>query len=83
MNIGENFVKPISSIANVEYDYLIIATINPSYYNDIKKELSLVGVDQKKIVKINTDITEISKLLLQLGFGADFKFKMLIHFIKN
>ena len=75
LNIGENFVKPISSIANVEYDYLIIATINPSYYNDIKKELSLVGVDQKKIVKINTDITEISKLLLQLGFGADFKFK--------
>tara|TARA_R110000744_G_scaffold252811_5_gene368524 strand:+ start:3476 stop:4708 length:1233 start_codon:yes stop_codon:yes gene_type:complete len=75
LNIGENFVKPISSIANVEYDYLIIATINPSYYNDIKKELSLVGVDQKKIVKINTNITEISKLLLQLGFGADFKFK--------
>ena len=75
LNIGENFVKPISSIANVEYDYLIIATINPSYYNDIKKELNLVGVDQKKIVKINTDITEISKLLLQLGFGADFKFK--------
>ena len=75
LNIGENFVKPISSIANVEYDYLIIATINPSYYNDIKKELNLVGVDQKKIVKINTNITEISKLLLQLGFGADFKFK--------
>ncbi|MGB3145043.1 MAG: glycosyltransferase family 2 protein [Maribacter sp.] len=75
LNIGENFVKPISSIANTAYDYLIIATINPSYYENIKKELSLVGVDQKKIVKINTDITEISKLLLQLGFGADFKFQ--------
>ena len=75
LNIGENFVKPISSIANVEYDYLIIATINPTYYNDIKKELSLVGVDEKKIVKINTDINEITKLLSQLGFDNNFIFQ--------
>ncbi|MGB2761728.1 MAG: glycosyltransferase family 2 protein [Maribacter stanieri] len=75
LNIGENFVKPISSISNSDYDYLIIATINPTYYNDIKKELSLVGVNQKKIVKINTDINEISKLLLQLGFDNNFIFQ--------
>ncbi|WP_405415810.1 glycosyltransferase family 2 protein [Maribacter sp. Asnod1-A12] len=74
LNIGGNFVKPTSSITKSAYDYLIIATINPSYYKDIKKELSLIGVDEKKIIKINTDINEISQLLVQLGFGNDFKF---------
>ncbi len=75
LNIGGNFVKPISSLNNAEFDYLIIASINPSYYDETKKELSLMGVDEKKIVKINTDLKEISKLLIQLGFDADFKFQ--------
>ncbi|WP_027077523.1 glycosyltransferase family 2 protein [Maribacter antarcticus] len=75
LKIGENHVKPISSITKSDYDYLIIATINPSYYKNIKKELSLVGVDEKKIVQIKTDINEISKLLLQLGFDSDFVFQ--------
>ncbi|TLP70588.1 glycosyltransferase family 2 protein [Maribacter sp. ACAM166] len=75
LNIGGNFVNPISSLNNVEFDYLIIATINPSYYDWIKKELGLMGVDEKKIVKINTDVKEISKLLVELGFDADFKFQ--------
>ncbi|MET7030254.1 glycosyltransferase family 2 protein [Sediminicola luteus] len=75
LNIGKNFVKPISSFNNAEYDYLIIATINPSYYDWIKKELILMGADEKKIVKINTDVNEISKLLFQLGFDADFKYQ--------
>jgi len=75
LTIGGNTVKPISSLPNAEFDYLIIATINPTYYVEIKKELRLMGVDEKKIVKINTDAMEISKLLFQLGFDADFKFK--------
>lgn len=75
LNIGGNSVKPISSLNNSEFEYLIIATINPSYFDEIKKELSLMGFDEKKIVKINVDMDEISKLLNQLGFDADFKFK--------
>ncbi|MEJ1222348.1 glycosyltransferase family 2 protein [Sediminicola sp. 1XM1-17] len=75
LNIGKNFVKPISSFNNSEFDYLIIATINPTYYDWIKKELILMGADEKKIVKINTDVNKISKLLSQLGFDADFKFQ--------
>lgn len=74
LNIGVNSVKPISSINNIEFDYLIIATINPSTYKSIKIELGLMGIDEKKIVKINTDEKEISKLLYNLGFDEDFKY---------
>ncbi len=75
LKIGKNNVKPISAINDLAYDHLIIATINPTYYSDIKKELSLVGVEERKIVTINTNIEQISKLLKQLGFDSDFKFQ--------
>ena len=55
LNVGGNFVKPLSSIDNKEFDSLIIATINPSTYDAIKAELILMGIDEKKIVKINVD----------------------------
>jgi len=74
LNVGGTFVSPISSIENTEFDYLIIATINPSNYDAIKAELSLMGIDEKKIVRINTDEKEISGLLDRLGFDGDFKF---------
>ncbi len=75
LHIGGNYVKPFSAFNNAEFDYLIIATINPSYYDWIKEELILMGMDEKKIVRINTDRKEISKLLNRLGFDTDFKFQ--------
>ncbi len=74
LQIGGNFVQPMSSFDNAEFDYLIIATIHPSYYDWIKEELILMGMDEKKIVSINTDIKEIEKLLVHLGFDNDFKY---------
>ncbi|EAR01108.1 glycosyltransferase family 2 protein [Maribacter sp. HTCC2170] len=68
MNIADNFVRPHSSIVNTEFDFLIIATINPSAFNSIKEELMLMGIDSKKIVQINTDEKEIWRLMGQLGF---------------
>ncbi len=73
--IGGNSVKPISSITNIEFDFLIIATINPSTYKSIKMELGLMGIDTKKIVKINTDESEIQNLLTDLGFDKNFLFQ--------
>lgn len=75
LEIGGNSVQPISAANNLDYDYLIVATINPSYYKNIKKELSLVGVDEKKIVNINTDFNQIADLLVQLGFDSEFRFQ--------
>ncbi len=74
LNIGGNFVQPFSAFDNAEYDFLIIATIHPSYYDWIKEELILMGIDEKKIVRINTDRRQIDHLLIELGFDSDFKF---------
>ncbi|MBC2845448.1 glycosyltransferase family 2 protein [Winogradskyella flava] len=74
LKIGENTVNPISSISNNEFDYLIIATINPSTHKSLKEELELMGIDSSKIVKIDTDITKIQNLIEDLGFDQNFIF---------
>lgn len=74
LSIDGTFVGPISSIDNSEFDHLIIATINPSNYDEIKTELGLMGIDKKKIVKINTEEKEINGLLKRLGFDEDFSY---------
>lgn len=76
LNVGGNFVKPLSSIDNEEFDSLIIATINPSTYDAIKAELILMGIDEKKIVKINTDEKQIKGLLVHLGFDEEFSYQL-------
>ena len=74
LSIGGNNVKPLSSIENDEFDYLIIATINPTTYDSIKAELGLMGIHEEKIVRVNTDKEKISKLLAHLGFNSEFKY---------
>jgi glycosyltransferase involved in cell wall biosynthesis len=74
LNVDGNFVQPISSINNTDFDFLIIATINPTIYESIKFEFGLMGIDENKIVKINTDEKEINKLLSHLGFDEDFNY---------
>ena len=75
LHVDEIYVSPISAFENDAFDHLIIATINPSNYRAIKRELSLMGVDEKRIVRINTDEEEVSGLLAELGFDKDFKFR--------
>ena len=75
LHVDEIYVSPISAFENDAFDHLIIATINPSSYQAIKRELSLMGVDRERIVQINTDVGEVSSLLSELGFDQDFKFQ--------
>lgn len=72
LTIGQNSVQPISAVVNTEFDYLIIATINPSTYKSIKNELEQFGVSSEKIIQIDTDEEQIDKLLLKSGFNTDF-----------
>lgn len=74
LKIGENQVKPCTSIQDADYDHLIIATINPTNYAWIKEELGLMGVDLNKVVNITTDREAISNLLIRLGFDTDFRY---------
>ncbi len=74
MGIGNNSVKPISAVKDEEFDYLIIATINPLTYDLIKEELLLMGVDSSKIAIINTNESEIDELFNHLGFNDNFMY---------
>jgi len=74
LNIGGNSVQPISSINNIDFDFLIIATVNSTNYESIKFELALMGIDEKKMVKINTAEKDIDELLSYLGFDEDFNY---------
>ncbi len=75
LTIGGNSVEPISSINNTEFDNLIIATINPTTFKTIKMELGLMGIDENKIIQIDTDLKKIDKLLIDLGFNENFLFQ--------
>lgn len=72
--IGDNSVEPISAISNDEFEYLIIATINPTTHTTIQEELGLMGIDKQKIVGINTNEQDIKLLLSDLGFNERFEF---------
>ena len=74
LHIGENSVTPISSVNNSDFDFLIIATVNHSTYRAIKIELALMGIDENKIISINTDENVVKKLLVDLGFNNDFTY---------
>jgi glycosyltransferase involved in cell wall biosynthesis len=75
LNTGGNSVQPISSINNAEFDFLIIATINPSTFKSIRTELGLMGIDENKIVQIDTDLEKIDALLIDLGFNENFLYQ--------
>lgn len=75
LTIGGNSVQPISSINNTEFDYLIIATVNPSTFKTIKMELGLMGIDDNKVIQIDTDLKKIDTLLNNLGFDKNFLFQ--------
>lgn len=71
MTIDNKTVQPIGANNN-EFDFLIIATTNPSNYERIKSNLELVGIDINKIIRISHDKNEVLKLLTSLGFNSDF-----------
>lgn len=75
MTIDDNSVQPIGAINDNEFDFLIIATTNPTNYESIKSTIELVGIDANKIVEISYDESEVRKLLENLGFNSDFSRK--------
>lgn len=61
-------VAPISSVMNMEFDYLIIATVNPIIYKNISSVLQQFGVNRNKICQIKHDNNTIEYLFSTLKF---------------
>ncbi len=74
LQIGKNIVEPISSLANLKFEAIIIATINPKVWKNITEELLLFGISEQKISKLKTELTEIKLLLSQLNFDTSYRY---------
>lgn len=63
-------VDPVSRIARDDFDYILIATVNPSLSDYIKLRISDYGVDADKVLTISKE--QNSKTLIQKYFSYDF-----------
>lgn len=63
-------VDPVSRIARDDFDYILIATVNPSPSDYIKLRISDYGVDADKVLTISKE--QNSKTLIQKYFSYDF-----------
>lgn len=63
-------VDPVSRIARDDFDYILIATINPSLSDLIKRRISNYGIDADKVLTIRKE--QNSKSLIQKYFSYDF-----------
>ena len=75
LNIGGVSVEPISSVNEEDFDYLIIATINPSTHKLIQSELLLMGIHDDHIAQYKTEEDTISDLIQKMGFDENFLYK--------
>ena len=65
-------VDPVESITSLEYDFVIIATVNPAVADRMKKQLIDCGISEKKILTVRHDTAYSSKLIEQyLGGQAN------------
>ena len=82
LKIGNASVQPISSVDEDDFDYLIIATINPSTHRLIKSELLLMGIHDDHIAHFKTEEAEIKQLINDIGFDKNFLFQQNIEQLK-
>lgn len=57
-----------NTIADKEYDYILIASIDETVTASIKDSLMSIGVPQSKISEINFDLSNTKETLNRLGF---------------
>jgi glycosyltransferase involved in cell wall biosynthesis len=76
LEIDGNTVQSIGPINDEDFDFLIIASVNPRIYEPITSELKLMGIDERKIAKINTNERDICELLKKLGYDENFRYHL-------
>ena len=56
-------VDPIESITRIEFDYLLIATVNDSLAEKIKERLLKFGISKNKMLKVSIDRCRCNELI--------------------
>jgi len=71
--IGLN-VDPIYTVSDIEFDSIIIASIDNNFQEWLLREFNLFGFKIEKVREINTEINFINNYLRVIGFTEDFKY---------
>ena len=71
--IGLN-VDPVYSVADIDFDSIIIASIDKNFQEWLLREFALLGINIEKVRDINTNIHFIENYLSVIGFTEDFKY---------
>lgn len=66
-------VDPIYSVTDMDFDSIIIASIDTMFQKWLLREFKLLGFNIDKVRDINTDIKFIENYLKVIGFSKDFK----------
>jgi glycosyltransferase involved in cell wall biosynthesis len=67
-------VDAIYSVADIDFDSIIIASIDNNFQEWLLREFKLLGINIEKVRDINTDINFIENYLSVIGFTKDFKY---------
>ena len=67
-------------ILNINFDLVVIASIDENYTNDAINKLINLGISRNKISCFNLNINDIEKAILEIGFDLNtFNYKHQIY----
>jgi FlaA1/EpsC-like NDP-sugar epimerase len=73
-------VNSIDHILNINFDLVVIASIDENYTNDAINKLINLGISRNKISCFNLNINDIEKAILEIGFDLNtFNYKHQIY----
>ena len=73
-------VNSIDHILNINFDLVLIASIDENYTNDAVNKLINLGISRNKISCFNLNINDIEKAILEIGFDLNtFNYKHQIY----
>ena len=61
-------VSPLEEVANLDFDLLVIAAIDPDYSDNLEERLIGLGVDPQLISRLKPDFAALADRLQELGF---------------
>jgi glycosyltransferase involved in cell wall biosynthesis len=76
-------VNSINHILNINFDLVVIASIDERYTNDAINKLINLGISRNKISTFNLNLNEFEKAIIELGFDINtFNYKDQIYAVK-
>lgn len=63
-------VSPLESAAVMDFDLLLVASLDPEYTEAISFALAEIGIDMSRIAQVRPDLGRLEELLIDVGFDT-------------